>query len=240
MKLTFLGTRGEIKLKTGEHKRHTSLLVSYKNKNVIIDRGTDWLHEKYDKKPDAILVTHSHDDHAGGLQNGAPCKVYAAKDCIKKLKNFRDLELIEIEEEKKYVINEISFTAYPVEHSVIAPAVGYKITAGKVSVFYCPDLIYIYNRKEALKNVKLYVGDGAAISKSFIRKRGDKLIGHAKVQQQISWCEKEKIPEAVITHCGSEIVTSGDEKINKLFEDYKNKYGVNIRLAYDRMEVLLR
>ncbi|HVO74574.1 MAG TPA: MBL fold metallo-hydrolase [Ignavibacteriaceae bacterium] len=240
MKLTFLGTRGEIKLKTEQHKRHTSLLVSYENTNILIDRGTDWLNEKYDFKPDAILLTHSHPDHAGGLKNGAPCRVYGTKDSIRTMKNFQAMDLIQIEEEQKFFIKKISFTAYPVEHSIIAPAVGYKITAGKASVFYCPDLIYIYNRSDALKNVNIYIGDGAAVSKSFIRKRGKNLIGHSKVQQQLSWCAKEKIPEVIITHCGSEIVKSGDEKIGMLFDQYEKKYGIKVRLAYDGMKVYLR
>jgi len=240
MKLTFLGTRGEIKNRTDQHKRHTSLLVSYKNKKVIIDRGTDWLNESYGFKSKAILVTHSHPDHIGGLIKGAPCKVYGTRESLKILKKINTLDVVEIKEEKPFFINEISFTAYPVEHSVIAPAVGYKITVKNASVFYCPDLIYIYNRKEALKNVKIYIGDGAAISKSFIRRRGNKLIGHAKVQQQISWCEKESIPRAIVTHCGLEIVKEGDEKIEEKFSELGRKYGVNVQLAYDGMRVLVR
>jgi phosphoribosyl 1,2-cyclic phosphodiesterase len=240
MKLTFLGTRGEIKNRTEQHKRHTSLLVSHKNINVIIDRGTDWLNEKYNFKPDAILITHSHPDHAGGLKNGAPCKIFGTEESIRVLRNINSLELVEIKKEKPFLIGEISFTAYPVEHSLIAPTVGYKITVKNISVFYCPDLIFIYNRKEALRNVKIYIGDGAAVSKSFIRKRGTKLIGHSRVQQQISWCKKEKIPKAIITHCGSEVINEGDEKIIAKFKEMSKMYGVDVQLAYDGMRVLVR
>lgn len=206
MKLTFLGTRGNIKLKTKKHFRHTSLLLAFKSKNILIDRGEDWLYEDYNFKPEAIVITHSHPDHIGGLKNGAPCKVYAAKKSIKELRKYKNLDLVEIEEEEIFSIKGISFTAYPVEHSINAPAVGYKVKAGNVSIFYSPDLIYIYNREKALKNVKVFIGDGATISRPFIRKRDKKLIGHAKIQDQVSWCEKEKIPEVIITHCGSEIV----------------------------------
>lgn len=240
MKLIFLGTRGEIKNRTEQHKRHTSLLVSHKNKKVIIDKGTDWLNEKYNFKPDAILITHAHPDHAGGLRNNEPCKVYASGDTIRILKNFSSLDIIQIDEEKSFTFNDLSFTAFGVEHSLIAPAVGFKITAGNSSVFYCPDLIFIHNKKEALRNVKIFIGDGAAISRSFIRKRGNKLIGHSKVQQQISWCEKEKIPKAIITHCGSEIVNAEDENIKEKFRVMSEKYGVDVQLAYDGMKILIR
>jgi ribonuclease BN (tRNA processing enzyme) len=41
MKLTFLGTRGEIDARTRRHRMHTSLLVSYRSANVMIDCGLD-------------------------------------------------------------------------------------------------------------------------------------------------------------------------------------------------------
>ena len=43
MKLTFIGTRGEIDTRTRRHRMHTSLLVSYRGANVMIDCGLDWL-----------------------------------------------------------------------------------------------------------------------------------------------------------------------------------------------------
>jgi ribonuclease BN (tRNA processing enzyme) len=45
MTLTFLGTRGNIDVRTRRHRRHTSTLVSYQGKRVMIDCGTDWLRE---------------------------------------------------------------------------------------------------------------------------------------------------------------------------------------------------
>jgi len=43
MNLTTLGTRGEIDTRTRRHRIHTSLLVSYRSANVMIDAGLDWL-----------------------------------------------------------------------------------------------------------------------------------------------------------------------------------------------------
>src|SRR5438067_2064128 len=43
MKLTFLGTRGEIEARTRRHHMHSSRLVSYRGKKVMIDCGLDWL-----------------------------------------------------------------------------------------------------------------------------------------------------------------------------------------------------
>jgi len=40
-------------------------------------------------------------------------------------------------------------------------------------------------RSAALKNVQLYIGDGATLTRSFVWKRGDALIGHATVRSQL-------------------------------------------------------
>jgi len=41
MKLTFVGTRGEIDARTRRHRMHTSLLVSYRAANVMIDANCE-------------------------------------------------------------------------------------------------------------------------------------------------------------------------------------------------------
>src|SRR5947207_9638415 len=68
MKLTFLGTRGEIEARTRRHRMHSSLLLSYRRAKVMIDCGLDWLGKFERLHPDAIVLTHAHPDHAWGLQ----------------------------------------------------------------------------------------------------------------------------------------------------------------------------
>ena len=85
----------------------------------------------------------------------------------------------------------ITFEAFPVEHSILSPAVGYRVSAGRACIFYAPDLIFIHERSAALKGVQIYIGDGATVTRSFIRKRGKALIGHSPVRTQLTWCEKK-------------------------------------------------
>lgn len=42
MQITFLGTRGYIDSRTRKHYRHTSTLIEYRGKRVMIDCGLDW------------------------------------------------------------------------------------------------------------------------------------------------------------------------------------------------------
>jgi ribonuclease BN (tRNA processing enzyme) len=63
MKLVFLGTRGYIEAHNRRHRRHSSLLVSYRRRDVMVDCGEDWRKLIGNVRPDAIFVTHAHTDH---------------------------------------------------------------------------------------------------------------------------------------------------------------------------------
>jgi len=83
----FLGTRGEIEARTWRHHMHSLLLVSYRGAEVMIDCGLDWLGRFERLRPDAIVLTHAHPDHAWGLKNGASCPVHAPQKTWRTLKS---------------------------------------------------------------------------------------------------------------------------------------------------------
>ncbi|MCK4265303.1 MBL fold metallo-hydrolase [Candidatus Babeliales bacterium] len=243
MKITFLGTKGHIKTKSRLHKRHTSTLISHEKKRVMIDCGQDWIKKVWKIKPNAIIITHTHPDHAFGLKNGSPCDVYATKDSWKDLKNFpikkNFKHIMPIRKAKS--IEGITFEAFKVAHSITCPAVGYRITIKKTSIFYVPDLVAIRQQKAALKNIKLYIGDGATITGGhLVRKKGDKLFGHTSVKTQLGWCQKEKVLKMIVTHCGSEIVKNDGRIIRAKIKALGKERNVEVDVAKDGMEIIFR
>jgi phosphoribosyl 1,2-cyclic phosphodiesterase len=239
VKLTFLGTRGEIEKRTRRHRMHTSLLVSYRGADVMIDCGLDWLGKLKRVSPSAIVLTHAHPDHAWGLKHGAPCPVYAPDKTWQELSRYPIKDRHVMKERTPTKICGITFEAFPVEHSILSPAVGYRVSAGRACIFYAPDLIFIHERSAALKGVQIYIGDGATVTHSFIRKRGKALIGHSPVRTQLTWCQKENVPRSIITHCGSEIVTGSERDVAAKIRAMAAERHLDVRIAYDGMKVKL-
>lgn len=242
MKLVFLGTRGEIEARTRRHHMHTSLMVSYRRRRVMIDAGEDWLGRLSSVSPHAIVVTHAHPDHAWGLRDGSPSPVYAPAavwDVIESYPIAEDLRHV-VTPRSAFRLEGMTFEAFTVEHSTRAPAVGYRVTAGRAALFYVPDVVYIHERDDALRGIDLYVGDGATMARSMVRKRGDALIGHAPVRTQLTWCEKEGVPEAIITHCGSQIVTGDERTLAARLRAWAAERGVVASFAYDGLERVVR
>jgi phosphoribosyl 1,2-cyclic phosphodiesterase len=237
MILTFIGTRGEIDARTRRHRMHTSLLVSYRRAKVMIDCGLDWLGRLERVDPSAIALTHAHPDHAWGLKGGAPCPVFATQKTWQELQHYPINDRHLIKERTATMICGITFEAFSVEHSILSPAVGYRVTAGRACIFYAPDLIFIHQRSAALHGAQIYIGDGATVTQSFIRRRGKALIGHSPVRTQLTWCEKEGVPRAIITHCGSEIVTGEKRDIAAKVDAMATERGIKVRIAYDGMKL---
>lgn len=239
MKLTFLGTRGEIEKRTRRHRMHTSLMVSYRGADVMVDCGLDWLGKFERLRPSAIVLTHAHPDHAWGLRDGAPCPVHAPQKTWETLTRCRVEDPHLIEERTATKICGITFEAFAVEHSILAPAVGYRVSAGRARIFYAPDLVFIHQRSAALKDVQIYIGDGATVTQPFIRRRGKTLIGHSRVRTQLTWCEKERVMLAIITHCGSEIVTGDERQLLANLRGVGAERGIEVGIAYDGMKLTL-
>lgn len=247
MKLTFLGTSGNIDARTRRHHMHTSTQISYYDAKVVIDCGEDWLGKIGDWKADAIVVTHAHPDHAFGLKAGAPCPVYATAAAWEGMEGFEIQERKMMPEREPVKIGAdgrspgITFEAFPVLHSTRAPAVGYQITAGRVKVFYVPDVAWIVDWEAALSGIQVYVGDGASITRSMIRKPGEVIIGHAPIQTQLTWCQKLGVPRAIFTHLGSQIVKGDERTLGAQIRDLAEERELDqVQIAHDGMEVVLR
>ncbi|HZJ16149.1 MAG TPA: MBL fold metallo-hydrolase [Chthoniobacteraceae bacterium] len=240
MKLTFIGTRGEIEARTPEHGMHTALMISHGSAHVMIDCGLDWLGNFQALRPQAIVLTHAHPDHAWGLQDGAPCPVFAPELTWKTIEHCNATDRHVLELRKRTPIRGITFEPFAVEHSIRAPAVGYHVSAGRACFFYSSDVLFIPERTEALKDVQLYIGDGATISRSFVRKVGSKLVGHATVKTQLGWCAKEGVRRAIITHCGPEIVEGDPAQMQKIVAALAAERGIEACIAVDGMKVVLR
>src|ERR1039458_1189361 len=169
--LTFLGTRGELAIRSRRHRRHSSLLIQYNDARIMIDCGADWLGRLSSVSPTAIVLTHAHPDHAWGLAKGAPCPVYASKETLDLLHGFPIRDRREMPSQESVLIDGVRFKAYPVQHSVRAPAVGYRVSAKGARFFYVPDVAGLPDAPNTLRGISVYIGDGATMTPSMVRKK---------------------------------------------------------------------
>jgi len=206
----------------------------------MIDCGAGWRGELDAVRPYAIVLTHAHPGHAWGLEDGAPCPVYVTEVTWAGVARYPIEDKRTIEPGRSAAVETMTFDAFTVEHSTRCPAVCFRVRAGNACILYAPDLVYIHERKEAFSDVKRYIGDGATSAQSFVRKRGEYLIGHSPTRTQLTWCQKEGVDWAIFTHCGAQIVEGSEAAAEAQLREWGNARGVDVALAYDGLEIVLR
>jgi len=221
--VSFLGTNCEEKLpredcecpqcmearKGGLSRRnHSALLLTYGGENIIVDAPEEIVDMLALKKlrPEHVLITHAHPDHAGGLKyfTSPSINVYATKDTWDQLQVDKlPFKKRVIKDNEPFQINGFTITSHKVVHSTLAPTNCYKIKIGERVILYAPDVLEIPNRKQVLENVDIYVGDGDGISRGIVRTdKKERRVGHASIKEQIKWANEAQIPEILFTHIG--------------------------------------
>jgi len=237
LQLTFLGTRGEIEARSRRHRRHSALLVEYKNARIMIDCGGDWLGQLQAIAPTALVLTHAHLDHAGGLAEGAPCPVYATDQTHRLLKRLPIRDRRKMPVMQTVTIAGLRFEAHQVQHSLRAPAVGYRVSTRAGSFFYLPDVAKLPNPSATLHGVDVYIGDGATLRRPMLRKKQGVLIGHAPITVQLGWCTKAHVRWAIFTHCGSAIVRGNARALAAIVRRLGREHRIDACLASDGDQV---
>ena len=112
----------------------------------IVIPDFSYIYENADKFK-ALVLTHAHEDHVGAipylLQN-VKVPIYATKLTLglvkAKLKEFKldDVETVEIEPSKKFVIGDFELEAIRTTHSIV-DGVGYAITSGIGTIIHTGD-----------------------------------------------------------------------------------------------------
>lgn len=202
----------------------------------MLDCGTDWLDLLERLAPTAVVLTHAHADHAAGLAGGAPCPIYGTAQTLALLSDYPLDERRIVAPRRVMPISNLAFEAFPVEHSVRAPAVGYRILAGTSCFFYVPNVARIHD----LHGAGLSIGDGASITRPIVRWQSGAMIGHSPITTQLGWCEQEAVPWAVFTHCGSEILRGDARALRNRVHRLGREHGVDARIAHDGLRLVVR
>ena len=206
----------------------------------MLDCGEDWLTRLQIVAPASIVLTHAHLDHAGGLAGGAPCPVYAPESTLNLLYRYPIADRRALTLRKSTLIAGLQFEAFPVQHSIRAPAVGYRISNRQGSCFfYLPDVADLPNPIGALQGIDLYIGDGASIRRSMVRNSEGIAIGHASVRMQLDWCKEAAVSRAIFTHCGSAIVRAPAKATESLVQALGAERGIEASIACDGDQVSL-
>jgi len=241
MDILCLGARANTKAQSKIYQKRSLIILMSSQTTLWLDCAADWQDEisGIPQQPDAIWISHSHEDHVGGLCKGAPAPVYASQ------KTWQQIHHFPIEEEKRHTlslyesvtIGDITITQYNVHHSHNAPAYGCKIVHDACTIFYSSDVADIPQPHKALSNVDLYIGDGSIVSRTtLLKEQNGVMLGYAPITHQAAWCAEHQTTDALFVHCGAEIIKAGYQSASYRLHEIGKKYGVRLTLAHDCFE----
>ncbi|MBP1676232.1 MAG: putative hydrolase [Bacteroidetes bacterium] len=246
MKIVFLGTGTSTGIPqigckcavcTSDDKRdkrlRSSVVVQTGSKTVLIDCGPDFRMQVLTNNIealDAILITHGHYDHLGGLDDIRPfgdTKVYAESNVIQQIKStmpycFAEkrypgvplIDLIEIGEEDFY-IDDLKVTPVRAMHARL-PVLGFRIG----NMAYLTDVKSIAPEEiEKLKSLDVLVVNALRIKEH---------IAHFSLSEALDFVTDTGAKQAYLTHFSHDLGKHAD--VEKLLP-------LNVHLAYDGLNV---
>lgn len=220
-----------------DKRLRTSAMVKYQGLDLLIDCGTDFRQQMLRENlsnVDAVLLTHEHTDHIGGLDDLRPINFIKGED-ISIYGLPRVLE--DIQKRYAYAFAEVkypgtpSFQLFPVEDTFqikgvsinpihiihgSLPILGYQI--GGLS--YITDASYITEKEiEKIKNSEILVINALRINPHH---------SHFNLAQALDIIKRATPKKAFLTHIS--FLLGFHDEVQKMLPE-------NVFLAYDRLQV---
>ncbi len=236
-----IGCNCNVCTSTDSHDKRlrSSVLIKTDTINIVIDAGPDFRQQMLREnisKLDAILLTHEHRDHIGGLDDvraynyisGHPMPIYAEKrvsDALKKEFDYSfsgsgypeipKFELHNINEDR-FCIEEIEIIPIRVMHAQL-PILGFKI--GELA--YITDAKYISdNELLKLKNCKHLIINAL---------RHKEHISHFSLNETLEIAKKTNADHVYLTHVSHHM---------GLQNEVNASLPRNVHMAYDGQKIL--
>ncbi len=217
-----------------DRRMRSSLYVETGDAKVLVDCGPDFSHQrrKYRiERIDALLITHSHRDHTGGLDDLTPYRrariawepipAYAHPDAWKEIKGregfghfmSRDqkkkvLEEKEIAYGKSFSIGDLTVTPFETVHGAypVGPA-GYILDAGGKRAVYTSDFGGVKTGGEAVTEKRI---DVLIMETNWFNEPETNTCGHMSFQKALDYLERWAPAEVYLLHFGDEDMIPGD------------------------------
>lgn len=213
--------------------RSSILLKDVEGQNVLIDCGPDFYHQmlrEHSPRIDALLLTHIHYDHVGGLDDmrpycgNGPIDVYCTADVARDLRSrmpycfaqnpypgVPSFSLHVIEPYTPFQIGNARFTPLPVMHYKL-PIVGFKTC----NFAYITDCKTMPERTiDELRHIEILVLNAL---------RNEPHLSHLSLDEALKLIGEIRPERAYLTHISHQL---------GLHSDVQATLPANVRLAYD-------
>lgn len=237
LKITLLGTRGEIEETAPYHRKQSGILI---NDDLLLDLGEKSFLRL---QPQWILLTHLHPDHAYFIRKGhlevpeTTAQIFAPE----KPSDPRIAAKIHLLTKKKK-LNGYTVIPIPTHHSKHVKSQGYLIKKGSLSILYTADLVWINKEYQPLyQEVDLIITEASFIRKGgMVRKDPETgaLFGHNGIPNLIQLFKKAT-QTILFVHFGSwfyQDIRLSRQKIRLLGKEHQ----VHTLIGYDGMQLELK
>jgi ribonuclease BN (tRNA processing enzyme) len=227
MKITILGTRGEVKPSAPYHVRHSGVLI---DDCLLFDLGQK---EFLTYNPSHIFITHLHPDHAFFARDTQQIAHISAP--IFAPEEFKGVSVLS----KEYALGDYKITPIPTIHSLKVKSQGYVIQKGIQKIFYSGDMLWIEKKYwHKLKNLSLVITEASFLREGGAIRRGKDTdhqsvpYGHAGVPNLIRFF-KRFTSTIVLIHFGSWFYDLGAQKSRAKLTKIGRDNGVEVIVGYD-------
>ena len=242
MRLEFFGTKGFVEESSRFHRGHSAFVVEAGGFRLLCDYGQNRKGLLERIRPDAVVISHAHPDHGGGLAEGTDVPVYASAVTHRIQRDFPYANRRTLSAGRPVRVGPFRLVGYPVIHSVRCPCMAVRLTAQGTTLVYSGDIVAFPNPEKVLPGADAYVGDGSTLTGSLVRRHpSGVLIGHTSVRAQLGWLAKTGVPRAVFSHFGRGPILMGERALAGALKDlaHDKAPGCDVTAARDGLDVEL-